>query len=267
MIYRQFTSRELFCMAQLCRKTAMYGIPDGFEMLPEEEIPQAKAAVLDDLLTKGITSMDMDGRTGLADASYQALITAICDCEACLTVSYQSGQERSEDVVFWKTAAGYLRADVEDDRFVFVSEDAAGIRAYLATVTMRNRAAAEDRRSVTVPQVALSKAKRAVADGQEEDARRALRQNGADPFTETILTGLQEKADYLGLLFLENTPDDNPPEKAAFLCANGVLLTLSETVLNYRDCTVFSACSESEAAARIKAFWDRFLPPVEEPAL
>lgn len=258
MTYKQFTAQELFCMAELCHEQALYGIPNGFEMLPEEEIVHAKAEVMDSLLSKQITKMDMDGNTVLAHKAYQELIASICDCDACLTVNYQYGVDRSEDVVFWRTATGYLRADAIGDQFVFLSEDASGIASYFATIAMKSRTAYTGK-TATIPHIALAKAKRALADGKRDDAVRVLLQNGADALSNTILAGLQGEADYLGLLLMENKPHEKEPQQAAFLGKDGVLLSLSDAILNYRNCTTFSACNENDASAKKHTFLDRFL--------
>lgn len=258
MTYRQFTAQELFCMAEFFHKKALYGIPNGFEMLSEEQAAQVKAEVLDNLLSKQITKMDMDGNTVLADKAYQELITSICDCDACLTVNYQFGVDRSEDVVFWRTATGYLRADAIGDQFVFISEDASGISSYFATLAMKSRTA-YTRKTATIPQIALARAKRALADGNKDDAVRVLLQNGADALSDTILAGLQGEADYLGLLLMENKPSEKGPQQAVFLGKDGVLLSLSDAIFNYRNCTTFSAWDENDASAKKLTFLDQFL--------
>lgn len=263
MTYRQFTSQELFCMAKIAHKRAMYGVPDGFEMLSEDEKPLAQAGVLDGLLAKQIVKMDIDGKTVLSDPSYQEMLTAICDCEACLTVNYQFGHDRAEDVVFWKTEAGLLRADVIDEHFVFVSEDTLGLKNYLSTISLSS-GAFNGKKSVTIPQIALAKAKRAVMDGKKEDAKRALLQNGAGNLTDVILSGLEEKADYLGLLLMVNKPDEKAPQQAAFTGAEGILLSLSDTVLNYRNCTAFTSCSESDVTGQVRSYLEQFLVSGQE---
>lgn len=258
MTYKQFTAQELFCMAELCHKQTLYGIPNGFEMLPEEEIVQAKAEVMDSLLSKQITKMDMDGNTVLADKAYQELIASICDCDACLTVNYQFGVDRSEDVVFWRTATDYLRADAFGDQFVFVSEDPSGISSYLASLAMKSKTA-NTQKIATIPQIALAKAKRAMAGGKKDDAVRVLLQNGADALFDTILAGLQGEADYLGLLLMENKPREKEPQQAAFLGKDSVLLSLSDSILNYRNCTTFSTCNENDASVKKRTFLEQFL--------
>ena len=262
MIYKQFSAQELYCMAELLHKNAMYGIPNGFEMLSDDELPQARAAVFDELLNKQIIRMDVDGRTVLSEA-YHELIDAVCDCEACLTVNYQSGQDRAEDTVFWRTGTSFLRADVIEDRFVFVTEDADGIKSYLSAIMINSNGSAE-RKRVTIPHIALAKAKRAAADKKDEDAKRILLQNGAADLTDVILAGLKENADYLGLLLMTNKPEERPMQQAAYLCANGILLALSETVINYRNSTAFSACAEADAARQIHEFQSRFVVPSKE---
>ena len=265
MIYRQFSAQELYCMAKLLRKNYLFGIPNGFEMLSEEEVPQAEASVFDGLLNKQIARMDLDGRTVLAE-EYHELVAAICDCDACLTVNYQKRQDRAEDTVFWKTGASFLRADVVDDCFVFVAEDAAGIKSHFSTVVIESRDEVE-RKSVTIPHIALAKAKRALANEKEDDAKRTMVQNGAGNLTDAILFGLKEEADYLGLLLMVNKPVEKPMTQAAFLCAGGILLELSETVMNYRNSTAFSVCSEADAANQIQAFYDQFAAPSKETLL
>lgn len=252
-------------MAKLLRKNYLFGIPNGFEMLSEEEVPQAEASVFDELLNKQIARMDMDGRTVLAEEYYE-LVAAICDCDACLTVNYQKRQDRAEDTVFWETGASFLRADVVDDCFVFVAEDAAGIKSYFSTVVMGSRDEVE-RKSVTIPHITLAKAKRALADKRDDDAKRTLLQNGTGSLADAILAGLKEEANYLGLLLMVNKPIEKPLRQAAFLCAGGILLELSETVMNYRNSTVFSVCSKADAANQIQTFYDQFAAPSKETPL
>lgn len=263
MTYRQFTSQELFCIAQVAHKKTLYGIPDGFEMLPEDERPLVQAEVLDNLLSKQIITMNADGKAAISNTSYQELITTICDCEACLTVNYQFGHDREEDVVFWKTEAGLLKADVIDGHFVFISEDALGLKNYLSTIAIKSGVFNSDE-SVTIPQIALAKAKRAMLDGKKDDARRILLQNGAGNFADVILSGLEENADFLSLLIMINRPEEKSPQQAAFMGTAGILLALSDTVLNYRNCTTFSSCSENDVANQIQSFLDIFLASGQE---
>lgn len=252
-------------MAELLHKNAMYGIPNGFEMLSDDELPQARAAVFDELLNKQIIRMDVDGRTVLSEA-YHELVDAVCGCEACLTVNYQSGQDRAEDTVLWRTGTSFLRADVIEDRFVFVTEDADGIKSYLSAIMIKSNGPAEKKR-VTIPHIALAKAKRAAADKKDEDAKRILLQNGADDLTDVIFAGLEGNADYLGLLLMVISSEDKPTRQAAYLSANGILLELSDTIMNYRNSTVFSACSEAEVADQIQAFLKQFVASSKEAPL
>lgn len=262
MLYRQFNTRELYCMAQLCNKAALFGIPDGFEMLAEEEIPQARMETLDDLLAKQITTMDLDGNT-ILDEAYLPMMEEICDCETCLTVNYQSGTERSEDVVFWRTGNRFLRADVMGNNFVFLSDDEDGIKSYLSTLSMPgcNEAGTT---AVTIPQIALAKAKRAFANRDEEGAKRTLMQNGSGALTDAISEALQENADYLGLLVIRNLQEESQMQQAGFLSSNGCLLSLSDDVVNYRNCTVFSRCTTGAVSAKIQELSLQFFGDAKE---
>ena len=226
-------------------------------MLSEDEKPLAQAGVLDGLLAKQIVKMDIGGKTVLSDPSYQEMLAAICDCEACLTVNYQFGHDRAEDVVFWKTETGLLRADVIDEHFVFVSEDALGLKSYLSTISLSS-GAFNGKKSATIPQIALAKAKRAVMDGKKDDARRTLLQNGAGDLADVILSGLEENADYLGLLLMVNKPDEKA-QQVAFTGTEGILLALSDTILNYRNCTAFTSCSESDVTDQVQSYLEQFL--------
>lgn len=262
MLYRQFNARELYCMAQLCGKPEMFGIPDGFEMLAEEEIPQTKMETLDALLSKQVAKMDLDGST-ILDEAYLPMIEAICDCETCLTVNYQSGTERSEDVVFWRTGSRTLRAEVVGDNFVFLAEDESGIRSYLSTLSIQG--ISEGRTAaVAIPNIALAKAKRFFANRDEKEAKRVLLQNGAGALTDAVFEALQEEADYLGLLFIRNARDETLMQQAGFLSSGGWLLSLSDDIVNYRNCTVFSCCAPETVSEKIQEFALQFFGGAKE---
>lgn len=265
VLYRQLNARELYCMAQLCNKEALFGIPDGFEMFAEEEVPQAKMETLDALLAKQITKMDLDGNT-ILDQAYLPMIEAICECETCLTVNYQAGTERSEDVIFWRTGNRFLRADVMGNNYVFLSDDEDGIKSYLSAFSMQG-SGESGTAAVTIPQIALAKAKRAFANGKEEEAKRVLLQNGAGALTDVISEALQEKADYLGLLVIHNSQKESQMQQAGFLSSNGCLLSLSDDIVNYRNCTVFSGCAAGAVSAKIQELSLQFFGDAKERSL
>ena len=56
-----------------------------------------------------------------------------------------------------------------------------------------------------------------------------------------------------------NKPDEKAPQQAAFTGAEGILLALSDTVLNYRNCTAFTSCSESDVTDQVQSYLEQFL--------
>ena len=125
-----FSAQELYCMAKLSGKKRMFGIPNGFEAIPDEYRAAEVEKVCDDLRAKNIAAMDFDGRTTLL-ADYTELIAIICNCDSCLTVNYQSSIGRSDAVIFWRKGNTYLRADADNGHYVFIPDDQTGVRAWL----------------------------------------------------------------------------------------------------------------------------------------
>ena len=101
-----------------------------------------------------------------------------------------------------------------------------------------------------IPQIALTKAKRYAIKEKTEEALRILKQNGADNRTAAVLyDGLREKAQYLGLLLMDMSSGTCEKTEKAWLNGRGVIYSMGKTVVNLRNCTVFTEV-EREAVSQ-----------------
>ena len=87
----------------------------------------------------------------------------------------------------------------------------------------------------------------------DEDALRLLKQNGADDRTASVIyDGLQEKAQYLGLLLMEPSSDDCKKTEKAWLSSRGVLFAMRKAIVNYRTSVAFTEADAESVSVGIE---------------
>ncbi len=246
----KFTAQELYILAYAAGKNKMYGIPDGFAWLEDEEVPAARQQVVDTLLEEGVLNMDFDGKL-LVSSEYLDLVGVYCDCSKCLTSNSQNADGSSEDLIFWQYRGAFFRAEIEEDLYFF-----SGCTALEAEESLTRRewpgSPSQPEKETVIPRIALTKAKRYAGKGTADDALRILVQNGADERTAAVLCdGLQEKAQYVGLLLMDMSSGKCEKTERAFLSSRGATYALCSTVVNFRTCTVFTECSGIDAKKEI----------------
>ena len=254
----KYTAQELYVLAAAAGKKTMYGIPDGFALLNDEEIPAARRQAEDILLDEGITAMDFDGRLNVS-AEYMKLANICCDCEKCLTVNRQRTDGTAEDIIFWMYGGKLYQAEVVDDYYVFSDVEEATVRASAFGEKWHCGKTQGENRTV-IPRVTLIKAKRYAAENKTEDAVRFLRQSGADDRTSAVIVdGLQERAEYLGLLLMEIEGTECKKTEKAWLNSRGVACAVANVVEDFRSCIAFSETTEEEINGEIRELTDMFL--------
>ena len=253
-----FSAQELICMAGLCEKKTIYGIPDGFAAVYEEDMPAAFQQVNDSLIKSRIAEMNFDGKVILHD-EYRELIHVCCDCEKCLTVNIQRADRTAADYIFWQTERSLHMAEAVGNQYVFSRTDAAMIRMLTAEYSFSGNGAAESLELV-IPQTELLKAKRQARGGNHDGAVRILRQNGADErLSHIIAEGLDEKAVYIGILYMDNRESSCRQTEIAYLNSQGAVFQLGQTVMNFRTCAVFREVDGADARQALSDLIDQFL--------
>ena len=258
MKQQSFTAQELFCMARLSGKRAIYGIPDGFALVPQEELQGEVQRVTDSLCDKGIATMDFDGRITVSE-EFSELLRFCCDCGKCLTVNLKKIDGTEENYIFWRLDNALLMAEVVGERYVFSSTDDSLIRALFAGIRFPAGETAGSSEAV-IPGRELTEAKSACMQGKSGDATRLLRQNGADERLACVIAdGLSEKAGYVGLLLMENGNGSCKKTEKIFVSSRGMTLALTQVVVNLRTCCSFKEQGGEEAGAEVSALLDAFL--------
>ena len=254
----RFTAQELYVMAATAGRRKMYGIPDGFAWVPDEKLQLMRQQVSDALLEEDVLEMDFDGKLSVA-ADYQELVGIYCDCQKCLTVNRQSIDGRSEDLIFWRMGERTYCAEIDEDWYFFSEVSPVEVDALIFVETWPEKLP-QSRADIVIPQIALRKAKRYAMEANTEEVIRILRQNGADDWTAAVLCdGLQERAQYLGLLLMDMRSGACEKTERAFLSSRGITFTMGTTVVNFRTCTTFSECDGAAAARQIHEIAKLFL--------
>lgn len=254
----RFTAQELYLLAAYSEKKKMYGIPDGFAWLSVEEAASARQQVSDDLLNGGILSMDFDGKISVVP-EYQELVSVYCDCMRCLTVNRQSSNGNAENLIYWNYNGQVFQAEADGDQYCFKEIKSTDVVAHIFAESWSSIDIHDDTQLI-IPQIALKKAKRTVAKGDSENAKRILRQNGADERTATVLLdGLQEKANYLRLLLMSPNPDNCEEVEESWLNSRRITFSLHKTEVNFRTCTCFAEVSEIDVRQGVIEIVESFL--------
>lgn len=254
----RFTAQELYVLAAAADKGKMYGIPDGFAWVPDEELQITRQQVSDALLEEDVLEMDFDGKLSLS-GDYQELVGVYCDCQKCLTVNRQSTDGSSEDLIFWKKDGNIYRADIGEDWYTFSRISPVEAEASVTAEDWPERPP-QSSADIVIPQIALTKAKRYAMNGNEEETLRILLQNGADDRTAAVICdGLQERAQYIGLLLMDMRSGNCEKTQSAFLSSRGITFAMDTTVVNFRTCTTFTEWEGKEVLGRIKELMSAFL--------
>lgn len=254
----RFTAQELYVLAATAGKGKMYGIPDGFAWVPDEELQTARQQVSDALLEEEILEIDFDGKIGVSE-DYLELTSVYCDCQKCLTVNRQGSDGRSEDLIFWHKDGNIYRAEIDEDWYAIGKVSPFEAEAAVVAENWPKRVS-QPSLEVVIPQIALTKAKRYAMSGNTEETLRILLQNGADDRTAVVLCdGLQERAQYVGLLLMDMRSGNCEKTERAFLSSRGINFVMGTTVVNFRTCTTFTECEGAEAQRQIKELVSAFL--------
>lgn len=255
-----FTAPELYCMARLAGKRRMFGIPDVLAGISKDEQPSIIRHYCDELVQRGIAALDIDGNIRLVE-EYRNIPNIYSDCDYCMTITRQAESGENKAYAFWKKAGKIHMAESVGEGYLITESNQKEVRSCCGI----DIAAADDdteviAQSTPIPQIALVKAKRAAMSGERDRVIRILRENGADQQLAGILCrGLEEKADYVGLLLMKAAGEKVETQEVAWLQRNGVTLTAHKEVINYRTCIAFERTPAAGLAAKAEAIVETFL--------
>ncbi len=255
-----FTAKELFGMAYLAKKEKMYGVPDVLGA----ERNVALQTVIDELVSQKIADINIDGQIALRP-EYFSTVNTYCDCQKCMTVNARTEDGTECSYIFWLKDTEYALAEVVDNLYVFTSTDPDMIKALISQLLCSDQAQ-KLTPMVVIPQLELVKAKRACVKGDYEETTRIIRQCGASPdVSNAIVSGLQGNAYYLGLLYMNMDMPTGECQKQdlSYVCNDGLLLSLGQTVANLRTCATFTPINCEDMHDAVKALMHRFLEKKE----
>lgn len=253
-----FTAKELFGMAYLAKKEKMYGVPDVLGT----ERNVALQTVIDELVSKKIADMNIDGQTALRP-EYFSTVNTYCNCQKCMTVNARTEDGAEHSYIFWLSDAEYALADVVDDQYVFTSTCPDMIKA-LVSQLLCSAQAKELTPVVVIPQLELVKAMRTCVKGDYAGTTRIIRQCGASPdVSNTIVAGLQGNAYYLGLVYMDMLTGECQKQDLSYICNDGVLLSLGQTVANLHTCATFTPVKCEDMHDAVKVLVHSFLEKKE----
>lgn len=258
MTVRSFTAQELLLMAALSGKRNIYGIPDALAAVPEEQLRPALLSGVDALVQGQVAEMDFDGRVSLRPP-YEELMSFCCDCDLCLTAGLQKEDGSKRSCVFWRRSGRYLMAEGIADRYSFSEVDEAYIRSTVCSVRFSG-GCERPGPPATVPQIALTRARRDALSGRRDSCARLLRQNGAsEAIAQAIVQGLEGTANYAAYVLMDNRSGECRQKERGWLEGGGCLLSLGRSVVNLRSCVVFSPVSKAEAEEQAAALLAEFI--------
>lgn len=253
-----FTALELFCLAYLCGRTKMYGLPDPLSHLSDEQKIDMIDLTLSTFIEHGILVMDFDGNQSLQQ-DYRELVSVICDCDKCLTVNISKPENEETYLVAWKKQNFVFCAEQNDNVYTISSVQERTIQSLFYPFYSElcdSDASVES----TVLNMSLVKASRAAEKGNLQEAIRILRQEGVcDSIAGVVIDGIQKKATYLGYLLIEIDKEHGNSEKSsAFLCSRNRILHLNQRYRNLRNCTSFGSISKDDAIKEVNGILDVF---------
>lgn len=257
MNQQRFKALELIYLAALSGKEKIYGIPDAFAAIPPSQRKKASSEAEEQLLARQILTMDFDGKVCVSEGCRE-LIEFCCDCRKCLTINLQKADGTACSFIFWKKDKKLLVAEVIGEQYLLSFTSAETVRKILDE--LRWDVSGEMPPKAEVPQTVLAKAKRLWASGKDDEMFRLLRQNGAnEQMASIILDGLQEKAQYVGFLLMDNKKDICEKTEVAFLGSRGVVLALNQSIVNFRSCLVFKPVNAEAADKSLLSLAESFL--------
>lgn len=258
MIQKRFTAREIVCMAVLCRERSLYGIPDEFRRIPEEQRQREMQWALDRLVDRGVVEMDFDGRVSM-NSDYLWLIESICRCERCVTLERREAEVKKEAFIFWRTGDKFLIAELDGETYLFSLADPLIMRGILEECVLTSSVRSLGGEAV-VPNTELKKAARFRRQGNYTEAIRILRQNGAEErLVQFILDWTAEKASFVFLRNMEIRDGVCTQNEISYGVAEGLVLSVQKTVVNYATCTVFREVDGETVSVALAAAADAFL--------
>ena len=253
----RFNAQELYVLAALSGKKKMYGIPNGFEWLPDDEVNVVRQEVSDALLEEGILSMDFDGEISVSP-DYRTLVNAFCDCKRCLTVNRQEPDGNFNDQIFWYYKGTITQATADEGSYFFSEVSPSEVKAELLNDEWKSTDFPAYVETI-IPQIFLEKAKRYALKNTEETLR-ILRQNNADERTAAILCdGLQCRAHYFRIILMDMSSGECVKSEKSWLESRGITVSMNTTIVNFRTCTKFVETEEKCVKAEIAEFVSLFL--------
>lgn len=250
-----FTALELYCLAYLCRKTNMYGLPDVYSAFPDEEKQSVMRRTIDSLTEKNAVVMDFDGNLSVSE-SCRNMVNVYCDCNKCMTVNIQKMDGSADSAVFWNTSGKLYGAVITDDYYWISETDKGSVNLFAARVSFQsvNTKCVPDS---TILNTALQKAKRLANEGNTEEALRVLMQNGSSEAASSILlNSLLEKNDYFCIVLI--SPNSGETAEKAWIGNGSIILELKSDSVNYRPCTTFSEVTSENVRSDIGKILESF---------
>lgn len=254
----RFTAREVVCIAVLCGKEKLYGIPDPFASIPQEKRFSAMQSTMNDLLDEQILEMNFAGAVSVREESFW-LSEFVCNCESCMTVTLRSSALGEQNSILWKKGDKLLMAEAEEGQYQFSFADASFVRSLVRSISF-GCAAAVPLQETVIPRVALRRAKRFFSKGRTEDALRLLRQNGAGgSAVSAVADGITGELRYTLVRLVEVCGKEHTQREVSYLSGKNIVLALEEQWLNLTACVKFISVDSAEPASILAAWTEDFL--------
>lgn len=258
MIQQSFTAKELFCMAYLCGKKNLFGLPDVISAVPENARKKVIQSTIDELIDRQIVTLGIDGETNLVH-DYDELISIFCDCDKCLTVNLFQKENILEETIFWKWSDHFFKAEIEGDRYTLYQIETNDLLKLLSRLDWLDSGSTQVE-PVSIPLIYLTKAKRYAFEHDTDEAIRILHQNGAnESLAEIIVDALQGYSNFLNLLLMDNTSGECKQTERGWVNSRGITVTMGKEVVNFRSAASFSVVPPNVMQKEVQRLVDAFI--------
>lgn len=234
----------------------MFGIPDIYSCIPNEDKSSAFQMALDSLEEKGAISLDFDGKMTILP-KYKEYADVICDCDVCIAVNRHDKNGVDSSIVFWSNNGSIYRADIVGELYCITMASSDDVRISVESNSIKSSVESASS-SVSIINATLQKVKRLALEGRMDDAMRELLQNGCNEHGAlVILDSLTNQSDYFCLSLI--TPEEESIIERAWIGSRDTIFELSADTVGFRPSTTFSASSSAAVCRYSKETLDRFL--------
>lgn len=248
------TADEVLYLAASKGADSFYGVRDNLTGLSEQDLRVKVLEMEDSLNRKGYMQSDFDGNS-FVDEELGKMIGGCGDCDGMVCFEWEILGEPQEGCLYFIKDKHIYEMMPRQEKYVFreISWEAL-TEAVQKGIRWKEVNEGEENR-FSIKQKELEKAAKLAGRGAEDKAKELMAEAGAGEETaDTIVAGMQNKADFYSVFFVNNRMEEDPALSVQFLQGKKLIAMAYEEQNDEDYVSFYTSSQDKQKALLAKGF-------------